>query len=105
MATIDYEKYANMSRRQLLNSLIKAEKKEQKIRLEFESKIQNTRELVKFLKTKIKESLDKPKYEFIPYEESESFKGFQESFNRMDKAEQEQLKSEVNELIRGYDEL
>lgn len=30
--------------------------------------------MIQFLKAKIKESLDKPKHEFIPYAESESYK-------------------------------
>lgn len=74
MTTINYEKYNNMTQRQLLNSLINAEKKEQKLKQEFESKMQNSKELVKFLKAKIKESLDKPKDDFIPFAESESYK-------------------------------
>ncbi|WP_300763128.1 hypothetical protein [Helicobacter sp. UBA3407] len=55
---IDYNKYSNMTRKQLLNLLSNAEKKEEKIRLE----TSNTRELIKFLKTKIKENLKEPKY-------------------------------------------
>ncbi|TLD95403.1 hypothetical protein LS71_008325 [Helicobacter jaachi] len=58
MATINYEKYANMSKRQLLNALLSAEKKEQKIKADLNS----NSELIKFLKTMLKESLDSPKY-------------------------------------------
>ena len=39
MVTIDYAKYSNMSERQLLNSLLNAEKKEAKLRAEFQEKI------------------------------------------------------------------
>lgn len=42
---IDYNKYSNMTRKQLLNLLSNAEKKEEKIRLE----TSNTRELIKYL--------------------------------------------------------
>ena len=49
MATIDYAKYSNMSERQLLNSLLNAEKKEAKLRAEFQEKIKNSTELIKFL--------------------------------------------------------
>ena len=55
---IAYEKYTNMSRRQLLNSLLAAEKQEQKIKAQMQEK----QELIKFLKVKIKESLDAPKH-------------------------------------------
>lgn len=70
--TIDYDKYANMDTRQLANALISAEKREQKYVAESQAKIKNMRELIHFLKSKIKESLDKPK--FIAYEKSESYK-------------------------------
>ena len=45
---IDYTKYENMNRRQLLNSLLSAEKKEQKIK----ESLSETNELIKFLKFK-----------------------------------------------------
>mgnify|MGYP003554986595 CR=1 FL=1 len=59
MATIDYAKYSNMSERQLLNSLLNAEKKEAKLRAEFQEKIKNSTELIKFLKAKLNEKLNK----------------------------------------------
>lgn len=58
MTAINYEKYSNMNRRQLLNSLLSAEKKEQKMKADLEAH----NELIKFLKSKLKESLDSPKY-------------------------------------------
>ena len=58
MTAINYEKYSNMNRRQLINSLISAEKKEQKIK----ASLSENSELIKFLKSKLKESLDSPKY-------------------------------------------
>lgn len=74
MGVIDYEKYSNMTQRQLLNSLLNAEKKEAKLKAELQEKIKNSSELIQFLKVKLKESLDKPKGNFIPYAESESYK-------------------------------
>ena len=59
MTTIDYAKYSNMSERQLLNSLLNAEKKEAKLRAEFHEKIKNSTELIKFLKAKLNENLIK----------------------------------------------
>lgn len=38
MSMIDYKKYSNMNERQLLNSLLNARKKEQKIKAEAEKK-------------------------------------------------------------------
>lgn len=58
MVAIDYDKYAGMNKRQLMNALLSAEKKEQKIKAD----LSNQCELIKFLKSKIKESLDSPKY-------------------------------------------
>lgn len=49
---IDYNKYSNMTRKQLLNLLSNAEKKEEKIRLE----TSNTRELIKLFKQKSKKT-------------------------------------------------
>lgn len=74
MGAIDYEKYSNMTQRQLLNSLLRAEKQEQKIK----TQMQQQKELISFLKAKMRESLDKPKDDFIPFTESESYKIAQE---------------------------
>ena len=52
-----YEKYEHMDKRQIVNALINAEKKEIKIRDELNTHI----ELVKFLKSKLKRVIDAPK--------------------------------------------
>lgn len=74
MAAIDYEKYNKMSQKQLLNSLIIAEKKEQKLKANAEEKLKEISELVKFLKAKMKESLNKPRDDSSPYAENKSRK-------------------------------
>ena len=51
-----YEKYENMDKRQIVNALINAEKKEIKMRDELNTHI----ELVKFLKSKLKKVIDTP---------------------------------------------
>ena len=62
MSNINFEKYANMDKKQLVNSLVKAEKEEEKIKKEMSQKLNDTKELIKFLKSKIKESLSPQKY-------------------------------------------
>ena len=60
---INYEKYSNMTKRQLLNSLLNAEKKEAKIKADLQEKIKANSDLISFLKAKLKERIDTPKYE------------------------------------------
>ncbi|TLD91040.1 hypothetical protein LS74_010620 [Helicobacter magdeburgensis] len=103
MTAINYEKYSNMNRRQLINSLISAEKKEQKIKAEAERKLSETNELIKFLKSKIKESLDSPKYEFVTREQSGLNKIANEVKNQISTQEKEQLKIEIQqEMSKDY---
>lgn len=100
---IDYAKYENMNRRQLLNSLLSAEKKEQKIKAEAERKLSETNELIKFLKTKIKKSLDSPKNDFLTREQAGLDKIANEVKNQISTQEQEQLKMEIQqEMNKDY---
>ena len=66
---IDYAKYANMSRKQLVDSLDRVEKRIIKYRAESEAKIQDMQNLAFFLQAKIKEGFTKPKYEFKTLDE------------------------------------
>ncbi|WP_086236336.1 hypothetical protein [Campylobacter devanensis] len=59
MATIDYDKYEYMTRRQIVNSLLNAEKKYEKLKNELREKMQNSNNLIKFLRAKIEEELNK----------------------------------------------
>lgn len=103
-ATIDYDKYANMDTRQLANALISAEKREKKFIAESQAKIKNMRELIRFLKSKIKESVDKP--QFIDYTESESYKIAREIEKQFTPQELEQIRQEVKkEMMERSDEL
>ncbi len=101
MAVIDYEKYNNMTQRQLLNSLINAEKKEQKIKDDMTKKLNDTQELIKFLKAKMKESLDKPKYYTL--ETSPAMKEFRQWRNE-NPQEAKQIEAELEAEMRGYNE-
>ena len=100
---IDYKKYSNMNERQLLNSLLNARKKEQKIKAEAEKKINETKKLIQFLKAKVKESLDKPKQNFEPLKQTESYKQFQKMKAQMTEQEKQELEAEVQkEMNRDY---
>lgn len=97
MNTIDYEKYSNMNQKQLLNCLLNAEKKEQKIKLEMQQKLSITQDLIKFLKVKIKESLDKPKYEFMPLEKT----GLKELTEEIERTLTPQELEEIDRQLEG----
>nr|WP_321318279.1 hypothetical protein [uncultured Campylobacter sp.] len=99
MSTINYEKYSNMNERQLLNSLLNAEKKETKIK----NDLQENSNLISFLKVKLKEKIDRPKHNFISLEKSQSYKKFKETYSKMNENEKAELKAEVmSEINRDY---
>lgn len=101
---IDYEKYANMDTRQLANALMSAERREQKYVAESKEKIKNMREIIRFLKSKIKESVDKP--QFISYTESKAYKVARELEKQFTPQELEEIRQEVRaEMMRSDDEL
>ena len=95
MQTIDYAKYSNMSERQLLNSLLNAEKREQKLKADLQEKIKATSDLISFLKTKLKEQIDKPRYSFVDYEKSESHKLANAYMETLSDQEKNELRKEV----------
>lgn len=95
MQALNYEKYSNMNERQLLNSLLNAEKKETKIK----TILQENSDLISFLKAKLKEKIDRPKYNFVPYKESEAYKIGREREKARTPEQQAQLDREIDELI------
>lgn len=101
MQTIDYAKYSNMNERQLLNSLLNAEKKEAKLKADLQEKIKATSELISFLKTKLKESIDKPKYNFIDYKKSESHKLAKEYQANLTEQQRADLYAEVKAEVEA----
>ena len=95
MQAINYDKYLNMNERQLLNSLLNAEKKETKIK----TILQENSDLISFLKAKLKEKIDRPKDNFVPYKESEAYKIGREREKARTPEQQAQLDREIDELI------
>lgn len=92
-ATIDYDKYSNMNKKQLLNALINAENKKQKIKQDLNEKIKHTTELIKFLKTKLKKSLNEPKS--FTLAQAPSIKKINAYFEKLPQAEQDKIIAEV----------
>lgn len=107
MGAIDYKKYSNMTKRQLLNSLINAEKKEQKLKAEADKKINETKKLIQFLKAKMIKSLDdKPKYQFFTREQTNLDEILKKVTKQISIKEQKQLEAELQKEITGdYNEL
>lgn len=102
MSMIDYKKYSNMTKRQLLNSLLNARKKEQKIKAEAEKKINETKKLIQFLKAKMIKSLDdKPKYEFFTREQTNLNAISKKVTEQISIEEQKQLEIELQKEITG----
>ena len=103
MQAINYDKYLNMNERQLLNSLLNAEKKETKIK----TILQENSDLISFLKAKLKERIDKPKLEFISLKNSGHIEKANKYLNSLTSTEQAKLRQEVDdEINRDYgDEL
>ena len=92
-AMIDYDKYSNMNKKQLLNALINAENKKQKIKQDLNEKIKHTTELIKFLKTKLKKSLNEPKSYTLA--QAPSIKKINAYFEKLPQAEQDKIIAEV----------
>lgn len=103
MTAINYEKYSNMNERQLLNSLLNAEKKETKIKAD----LQENSNLISFLKAKLKEKIDRSRYDFIPYEQSQSYKLAREYESTLSETKKAELMAELEaDINKDYgDEL
>ena len=105
MKAINYEKYANMSTKQLVNALISAEKKEQKLKQEAEKKFKESAELIRFLTSKIKENLEKPKYEFFTREQTNLDELVKEVESKMTPEEIKEIKLQIEkEMNTVYDD-
>lgn len=105
MKAINYEKYANMSTKQLVNALISAEKKEQKLKQEAEEKFKESAELIRFLTSKIKENLEKPKYEFFTREQTNLDELVKEVESKMTPEEIKEIKLQLEkEMNTVYDD-
>ena len=72
MNTINYDKYSTMSINQLVSALTNAEKKQAKIKEKFEQEIRQVKELISYLKSQIKSSLNKPRFYTIEKEQAKN---------------------------------
>lgn len=88
MTAIDYAKYENKTTRQLSVLLDNAEKR-----------LHKEIELVEYLRSKIVDSIKPTKYNFMPYEETESYKIGREREKARTPEQQAKLEKEVQELI------
>ncbi|MCD8204443.1 MAG: hypothetical protein LUC16_01255 [Coprobacillus sp.] len=106
MQTIDYEKYSNMSERQLVNARIK----EIKLNAELQKKLENSSDLITFLETKINEiwkSQKRENYNFISYENSSFHKKAKDIEKTLSDADKAEIRAEIEaDINKDYgDEL
>lgn len=92
MGVINYEKYQNMTKRQIAVSLENAEKRMQILQEKYRTKMEEQTKLIKFLKAKMTKALKETKLNFIPYTESEAYKIGREIEKSMTPEEREELK-------------
>lgn len=97
MTTIDYAKYSNMNERQLLNSLLNEKKKQAKLKDDFKEKLSYSSELIKFIKSKLNEQLNKEK--FYTLETSPALNQIRKDFENLPKKEQLELKNELEKIL------
>ncbi|KAA6231287.1 hypothetical protein FMM56_03730 [Campylobacter sp. LR264d] len=84
-----------MSEIQLLNSLLSIDEKVEKLKISTQEKLKDFNKLRKFLRTQLKNHIDKPKYEFIPYEDTKTAIKFRKKFNKMSDEEKAKLEADV----------
>ncbi|KAA6226256.1 MULTISPECIES: hypothetical protein [unclassified Campylobacter] len=95
---IDYKKYVNMSEKQLLNSLSNIDEKMTKLKVSTQEKLKDFIKLKKFLKTQLKNRIDK---EFIPYEKSTAHKLAQKLESSLSNEEKAEINKELKRQIHG----
>lgn len=86
---VKHQKYENMSKKTLLNRLLKTEAKLDKLKQELSDK----KDLVKFLRIKTKNNIDEKQYYTL--ENAPSMKNFKEEFEALPKDEQKNIRNEV----------
>ncbi|MGX2970877.1 hypothetical protein [Helicobacter sp. T3_23-1059] len=102
--TINYAKYANMTQKQLFNSLESAKKK----RAKFQTQANDANALIDFLTDKIKDSLNTlnvSKNDFISLKDSNLVEKAEVYFNSLSSKEQAKFEKELKDDInRNYDD-
>lgn len=99
MPAIDYPKYENMSRRQLISALDGAEKKTRKLKEKYEENLKDNLNLIAFLKSKISESLNEPKYYAL--KDSPAIKKIEE-WEKQHPQEVAEIDNELDLEMQGY---
>ena len=98
--TIDYDKYANKNLRELVNCLSAAEKKYSKLQVEIKDKIEAQKDLIIYLKSKIRETMDSP-YDFVPLEKSGLKEGIARVEAKLTEKDKKEIHSEVERACYG----
>ena len=99
MKTINYDKYSTMSINQLVAALTNAEKKQAKIEEKLKQELSEVKELISYLKSQIKSSLNKPR--FYNIENAPSLNALREEVEKMPQEQVEKIKAEVNAEMFG----
>ena len=98
-AVINYDKYANMSINQLVTALTNAERKQAKIEEKLKQELSEIKELIAYLKSQVKSSLDKPR--FYNVENAPSLNALRAEVEKMPQEQVEKIKAEVNAEMFG----
>lgn len=99
MKTINYDKYSTMSINQLISALNNAEKKQAKIKEKLKQELSEVKELITYLKSQIKSSLNKPR--FYNIENAPSLNALRAEVEKMPQEQVEKIKAEVNAEMFG----
>ena len=99
MKTINYDKYSTMSINQLISALNNAEKKQAKIKEKLKQELSEVKELISYLKSQVKTSLDKPR--FYNVENAPSLNALRAEVEKMPQEQVEKIKAEVNAEMFG----
>ena len=99
MKTINYDKYSTMSINQLVSALTNAEKKQAKIEEKLKQELSEVKELITYLKSQIKSSLNKPR--FYNIENAPSLNALREEVEKMPQEQVKKIKAEINAEMFG----
>ena len=99
MNTINYDKYSTRSIKQLISALNNAEKKQTKIKEKLKQELSEVKELISYLKSQVKTSLDKPR--FYNVENAPSLNALRAEVEKMPQEQVEKIKAEVNAEMFG----
>ncbi|WP_086236334.1 hypothetical protein [Campylobacter devanensis] len=99
MTKIDYAKYKKMNKKQLFNALLNEEKKQAKTKEKLEQELKEIEELISYLESKMKSSLNEP--ECYNVKNAPILNFLKEEVEKMPKEQVEQIKAEINAEMFG----